>query len=72
MSTSAEGSVLKTVLEETGLYSSEGDAGRFTAPEDLRDPGLRAAWAIVAEFFRSPGRKSLADIVSTLSAPPIS
>ncbi|WP_246522481.1 hypothetical protein [Neoroseomonas terrae] len=69
--TSAEGSVLKTVLEETGLYSSESDAGRFAAPEDLRDPGLRAAWAIVAEFFRSPGRKSLADIVSTLSAPPI-
>jgi len=69
--TSAEGSVLKTVLEETGLYSSEGDAGRFAAPEELRDPGLRAAWAIVADLFRTPGRKSLAGIVCTLSAPPI-
>jgi hypothetical protein len=69
--TSAEGSVLRTVLEETGLYSSEGTAGRFAGPDELRDPGLRVAWAIVADFFRTPGRKSLADIVSTLSAPPI-
>lgn len=69
--TSAEGSVLKTVMEETGLYYSEGDAGRFADLDELRDPGLRAAWAIVADFFRTPGRKSLADIVSTLSGPPI-
>lgn len=59
------------MLEETGLYPSQSDAGRFALPEDLRDPGLRAAWSIIADFFRTPGRKSLADIVSTLSAPPI-
>ncbi|MBI0537741.1 hypothetical protein D9599_19450 [Roseomonas sp. KE2513] len=69
--TSAEGSVLRTVLEETGLYSSGGDTGHFAAPEDLQDPGLRAAWTVIAEFFQTPGRRSLADVVSKLSEPPI-
>lgn len=40
-------------------------------PNELADPGLRNAWALVADFFRVPGSKSLQDIVVKLSAPPI-
>lgn len=68
---SAEGSVLRTVLEATGLHVSVGESGRFAEPEELRDPGLRAAWGVIADFFRVPGTKSLGELVSTLSAPPI-
>ncbi|WP_159717311.1 hypothetical protein [Geminicoccus flavidas] len=68
---SAEGSVLRTVLEVTGLHVSEGGSGRFALPEELGDPGLRAAWQMIADFFRIPGAKSLGELVSALSAPPI-
>jgi hypothetical protein len=68
---SAEGSVLRTVLEATSLHVSEGESGRFAQPEELEDPGLQAVWTIIADFFRTPGVKSLGDLVSALSAPPI-
>lgn len=68
---SAEGSVFRTVLEAPGLHLTAGDAGRFAEPEELHDPGLRAAWALVRDFFTVEGTKSLSDLVRKLAAPPI-
>ncbi|MBY0332890.1 MAG: hypothetical protein K2X49_19705 [Acetobacteraceae bacterium] len=69
--TSAEGSVYRTVLEATGLHLAEGTAGRFVRPDEILDPGLRAAWEAIGEFFRVPGTKSLGDLVAKLSTAPI-
>jgi hypothetical protein len=68
---SAEATVFRSVYEKTGLYVSEGVSGRFAQPEELRDPGLRAAWEVISDFFRVPGLKSLDELVSTLVSPPI-
>lgn len=68
---SAEGSIYRTVLEATGLHCRDGEAARFAEPSELANPGLRQAWALIAEFFRVPGTKSLQSIVASLSAPPI-
>jgi hypothetical protein len=68
---SAEGSVYRTLLKATGLHKQEGQVARFTSPEEIKDPGMRAAWTMVRNFFQVPGSKSLADIVSELSAPPV-
>ena len=68
---SAEGSIYRTLLEATGLHRSDGDGARFAEPDELADPGMRSAWALVSDFFRVPGTKSLRDIVVALSAPPI-
>lgn len=67
---SAEGSVYRTVLASTGLHLSAGATGRFAEPSEIADPGLSAVWNLVAEFFRSPGAKSLESLVARLSAPP--
>ncbi len=68
---SAEGSVFRTVLEATGLHRGEGDRGILATPDELEDPGMRGAWSRIHAFFTVPGRRSLADIVAMLSAPPI-
>ena len=68
---SAEGSVYRTLLEATGLHRRDGDTGRFADPDEIDDPGLHNAWTLIANFFRTPGRKSLGDIVARLSAAPI-
>ena len=68
---SAEGSVYRTLLEATRLHRSDAESGWFTEPEELDDPGLQCAWAIVRDFFCVPGRKTLLDIVERLSAPEI-
>jgi hypothetical protein len=68
---SAEGTVFRSVLEKTGLYVSDGVSARFARSDELRDPGLRAAWEVISRFFCVPGMKSLGELVSTLSAPPI-
>lgn len=67
---SAEGSIYRTLLEATSLHRRDGEGARFAEPGELPDPGLRNAWALVADFFRVPGTKSLQDIVVKLSAPP--
>ncbi|BBF94350.1 hypothetical protein [Blastochloris tepida] len=69
--TSAEGSIFRTILEATGLHVSEGEAGRFARPEELRDPGLRVAWERVRDFFSIVGKKSLGELVNGLAMPPI-
>ncbi|NJL07065.1 MAG: hypothetical protein HC900_01485 [Methylacidiphilales bacterium] len=69
--TSAEGSVFRTVLDATGLYVSDGEGGRFARPDDLHDPGLRAAWERIRDFFSVCGKKSLGELVNGLAAPPI-
>ncbi len=68
---SAEGSVYRTLLEATGLHRRDGDGARFADPRELTDPGLHNAWTLIADFFRKPGIRSLAEIVTKLSAPPI-
>jgi hypothetical protein len=68
---SAEGAVYRTLLEATGLHRSDGESGWFAEPEELDGPGLQGAWALVRDFFRVPGSKTLLDIVERLSAPEI-
>jgi hypothetical protein len=68
--TSAEGSVYRTVLATTGLHRSEGVIGRFAQPSEIGDPGLRAVWGLIADFFTQPGSKTLDNLVTRLSSPP--
>lgn len=71
---SAEGSIYRTVIENTGLRIL--DEGRFARPDELTDPGLREVWALIEHFFQDPtgeaGHKfrPLASIITKLSLPP--
>ena len=71
--TSAEASVYRTVLEHTGIHRSIDEQGRFAEPDELKDPGLRAAWGEIERFFREPRLlpKPLREIVDVLRSRPI-
>ena len=71
--TSAEASVYRTVLERTGIHRSIEEHGQFAEPDELNDPGLRAAWEQIGRFFREPQPlpKPLSEIVDVLRSRPI-
>ena len=71
--TSAEASVYRTVLEHTGIHRSIDEHGCFAEPDELTDPGLRAAWKQIERFFREPRSqpKPLREIVDVLRSRPI-
>lgn len=61
----------RTVLSRTGLYLDEGNGKWGWAPHfALRDPGLRAVWLELQDFFGTPGRKPFRELVDALLAPP--
>lgn len=72
---SAEGSIYRTVIENTGLRPA--GATRFADPDQIADPGLQEVWFRIAEFFRTPsGRRDgayrdLAAFIATLASPPM-
>lgn len=64
MDRSAEGSIYRTVLENTGLHRSA--ERRFADIDEVEDPGLRKAWALIADFFRTPTSIDLPGPMSAL------
>jgi len=68
--TSSDASIYRTTLVATGLY----DRGRkkWAEPGQLEDPGMALAWAMLREFYSSPGAipKPFSAIVDTLRRPP--
>ncbi|MER8824034.1 hypothetical protein NKH70_30505 [Mesorhizobium sp. M0991] len=72
---SAEGSIYRTVIENTGLRPA--GSTRFADPDGITDPGLQEVWLRIADFFRVPtGRNSgayrnLHTFVSTLASAPM-
>lgn len=67
---SAEASVYRTTLVRTGLHLLDDDCARFATPEEISDPGLAEIWAYLHKFFTEKGRRSLSEVVATLSSPP--
>ncbi|MEA3044682.1 MAG: hypothetical protein QOH47_2520 [Sphingomonadales bacterium] len=70
---SAEGSIYRTVLENTGLRVA-GDC-RFADADELEDPGLREVWKLIGAFFKLPTQgertfRPLAGLVEDLASPP--
>lgn len=69
---SAEGSIFRTVLEQTGLYRV--DEGRFADASEIDDPGLRGVYELFREFFGTPGppgrTKILEDVIHAVSSAP--
>lgn len=72
MDRSAEGSIYRTVLENTGLHRSA--ERNFADIDQIQDPGLRTAWAMIADFFRVPTSRSesrpLSSLVNQLASSP--
>ncbi|GHD20786.1 hypothetical protein ACFOEZ_20615 [Tianweitania populi] len=72
---SAEGSIYRTVLENTGLRPA--GSKRFADPDQIADPGLQEVWFRIANFFRTPtGRnqgeyRDLGEFVTTLASAPM-
>lgn len=72
---SAEGSIYRTVIENTGLRPA--GSMRFADPDQITDPGLQEVWVRIADFFRTPTGRSggpyrdLSAFVSTLASAPM-
>lgn len=69
---SAEGSIYRTVLEQTGLRIAE--EARFADDGEIADPGLAEVWRRIADFFCQPGAsgtsaRPLSELVETLASP---
>ncbi|MBJ6122514.1 hypothetical protein [Sphingomonas mollis] len=65
---SAEGSIYRTVIENTGLRPA--GATRFADPMEIKDPGLREVWMQIMEFFRVPTKpgsyRGMSELVADL------
>ena len=72
---SAEGSIYRTVIENTGLRPA--GSTRFADPDQIADPGLQEVWFRIAGFFRTPtdrngaAYRDLSEFVRTLTAAPM-
>ena len=72
---SAEGSIYRTVIENTGLRPA--GSTRFADPDQIVDPGLQEIWFRIADFFHTPtGRNSsahreLSEFITTLASAPM-
>ncbi len=72
---SAEGSIYRTVIENTGLRPA--GSTRFADPDQIADPGLQEVWFRIADFFHTPtGRnggayRDLGEFVTTLASAPM-
>ena len=71
--TAADASVYRTVFAATGLYrKSKGEWG-WARPASIKDPALRRVWSALEKFFDQPSakRRSFADLLASLTSPPI-
>ena len=72
---SADGSIYRTVLENTGLRPP--GSARFADPDQITDPGLKEVWFRIADFFCTPTGRSggayrdLGEFVTTLASAPM-
>lgn len=71
---SADYSIFRSVLLNTGLYRPHGDSGawRWARPEELEDPGMSAVWNRLRAFVAEPagGPKSLSSLFRELREAP--
>lgn len=66
-------SMLRTVLQHTGLYrADQGAVWRYAGPEELSDPGMVEVWSLFQRFLTSPSPepKSFAELFGKVQAPP--
>ncbi|MET3761874.1 hypothetical protein [Sphingomonas sp. UYEF23] len=72
---SAEGSIYRTVIENTGLRPA--GSKRFADPDQITEPGLQEVWFRIAAFFMTPtghGKGAYRDLnafVSSLASAPM-
>jgi len=76
LETTPDGSMYRTLLVNTGLYTKNGDGGwMFVAPNSrsIKDVALRAVWKKFADFIGRPAGepKRLVGLKSELMSPPI-
>jgi hypothetical protein len=70
---SADHSMFRCLLLNTGLYRAQGDeAWRYAHPDEVADKGLRAVWAEFEEFVATPApdSKPLGRFFAKLQEPP--
>jgi uncharacterized protein YukE len=67
----SDSSLFRTTLVAPGLFNDE--LGQWRSPGELRDKGMREAWALIEGFYASPDAqtRSFVDIVSQLTRPPL-
>ena len=69
-----QASMYRTLLVNTGLYvrpATSGGKWRFAVPARLQDPGLRAVWSDLEEFFTAPNDgKTFDEAIALLKKPP--
>ena len=53
-SSAADASIFRSVFEQTGLYSSNINEGRWVQPIEINDQNLQAVWFEISEFFSKP------------------
>lgn len=69
---SAELSVYRTVLRNTGLHIPDSGGARLARPEEVVDDGLREAWRVIESFLtdESARPKPFAELSDALRSPP--
>ena len=70
---SADHSMFRCLLLNTGLYRQQGDeAWRYAAPEEVADKGLRTVWSELKDFVSTPNAESkpLGGFFAKLQEPP--
>ena len=65
-------SILRTVLERPGIYRERAGAWGWADPSDLADPGLAEVWALIRDFFQTPGaaKPPRTELIDKLQRPP--
>lgn len=66
----ADMAIFRSVFLNTGWYRLTDDRWRLAGPEEIEDPGLRAAWAEVGEFLTRPRRERFLSLTQKLIEPP--
>ena len=69
--TTPDASTYRTVIERPGLYVHVPPHGRWAEPSEIPDPGLRAVWAHLEDFFSEPAAsKDPGTLITDLQTPP--
>jgi len=67
---SADKAIFRAVFLRSGLYRLEGEAWRLARPHEISDPGLKAVWEQIHDFFSIPGSKPVELLTRALLDPP--
>jgi hypothetical protein len=65
-------SLYRTLLLNTGIYKKlSGERWGYANPKDVQDPGLKAVWEKLSDFFTKPGStKNPKELFNTIIQPP--